>query len=420
MMTTDEKQATADNIIFLPQPSAGRQICSLSLFQDKLYAGLTWPASDSAPNKASILKCALDTTGCDEIIDSEPADQSATSNDSLWQTGCHAMAVFKAGSDSSPALYASMLTPSGCKLMMINDGEKINELPRIAEGVLVHSMIAFDDHLFVAAHDAQNGGAAIYFCEDPASGKWEKATEAGFGDAGNTSISSMAEFNDSLYVATLNPTSGFQLWCTSDEGDEPYAWQQVISQGALRYTLNQAVISMTVFDGALYLGTGSPDTNDEYAEAAELIRVYPDNSWDIVVGSPRFSPYGLKVPMAAMGPGFDNRDNIAITAMAAHEGRLYVTTCNTAHSNNLQSDNDYLWSSADGEEWSAVATGAPESMNSMTVRAIIATPKSLLLATAKSACTNSFAAVAMKSKSNNLVKQPSLLKIAKSFLGKYQ
>lgn len=417
IMTTDEQQATAENIIFLPQPSAGRQISSLSLFQDKLYAGLTWPASDSSPNKASMLKCELDTSGCDEIIGSEPADQSATSDDSLWQTGCHTMAVFKARSDSSPALYTSLLTSSGCKLMMINDGEKVNELPLIAEGVLVYSMMAFDDHLVVATHDTKSGGPVIYFSEDPASGQWLKATEAGFGDAENTSISAMAEFNSSLYVATHNPTSGFQLWSTSGEAGEPYAWKQVISKGALRYTLNQAVISMAVFDGALYLGTGSPSTNEQYAEAAELIRVYPDNNWDVVVGSPRFSPYGLKVPMAAMGPGFDNRNNIAITAMAVYEGRIYATTCNSAHSNNVLSDSQCLWRSSDGDEWSAVATNAPESM---IVKAIIPTAKNLLIATSKSVCANSFAAVTMKPNSNNLAKEPSLLNFAKSFLRKHQ
>lgn len=399
------------NIKFLPQVDSARQISSVSLFLDKLFVGLTWRADQQPVSTASMLGLEMDADGYNDVTGSELSEQGAVDNNIFWQTGCHAMTVFSRKADTSPALYASLLTPSGCMLSMTRDGEKLEALPLIDDNVLVRSMVAFNGRLFAATYNAER--LPVVYCNaDPVADKWERVSEPGFADAGNISITSMLEFNGSLYVALLNPTAGFQLWRTTADGNAPYSWKQVISQGARRYTLNPAVTTMAEFNGALYIGTGLPgaaadSSQGDYA-AAELIQVFPDDSWEIIVGSPRFSPAGLKVPMAAMGPGFDNRKNAAITAMAVNKSHLYVATSGTA-----QTSSYGLWSTADGEEWSMVSTGDTESGNTMTVRAMIATPENLLLAISESGHLDLYNDAAIKLKRERPTKEPSLLRFAK-------
>jgi len=411
-MSTHEQNITSMNIKVLPQADSGRQISSVSLFQDKLFVGLTWPADQQPVSTATMLRLEMDAGAYNDVAGSELSEQGAADSNIFWQMGCHAMTVFSRKTDTSPVLYASLLTPSGCKLSMTRDGEKLEALPLIDDNVLVRSMVAFNGRLFAATYNAER--LPVVYCNaDPVADKWERASEPGFADAGNISITSMAEFNGSLYVALLNPTGGFQLWRTTADGNAPYSWKQVISQGAHRYTQNPAVTSMAEFNGALYIGTGLHGAAADFSEgdyaAAELIQVFPDDSWEIIVGSPRFSPVGLKVPMAAMGPGFDNRKNTAITAMAANKGRLYAAANGTGHVNSSYC----LWSTADGEEWLTVSTGDPESSNALTVRAMITTPENLLLATSESGHYDLFTDAAIKSKYERSTKEPSLLRFAK-------
>ena len=417
--STHEQNIASMNIKFLPQVDSGRQISSVSLFLDKLFIGLTWPADQQPVNAVSMLKLEKDADDYRDVTGSELFEQGVTANNIFWQAGCHSMAVFSRNADTPPVLYASLLSPSGCKLAMTRDGENIEVLPSINDDVLVRSMVAFNGRLFAATYNSERL-PVVYCSDDPASGTWERACEPGFSDSGNISITSMTEFNGSLYVALLNPTGGFQLWRTTTDDNAPYSWKQVISQGAQRYTQNPGVLSMATFDGALYLGTGPFDTavdsSKDNIAAAELIQVFPDDSWDIVVGSPRFSPTGLKVPMAAMGPGFDSRKNTRITAMAEHQGRLYVTTSGAGQVDRTLSNSYRLWSTADGEEWSAVSTGNPDTRNALTVRVMITTPENLLLASSESGHYDLFTDAAIILKHERSAKEPSLLRFAKKLL----
>uniref|UniRef100_A0ACD5GS95 Uncharacterized protein n=1 Tax=Desertifilum tharense IPPAS B-1220 TaxID=1781255 RepID=A0ACD5GS95_9CYAN len=54
-----------------------------------------------------------------------------------------------------------------------------------------------------------------------------------FNDPTNLTAFEMVEFNDHLYVGTVNATSGYQIWKTKAEGDPPYQWTQVLASGVL-------------------------------------------------------------------------------------------------------------------------------------------------------------------------------------------
>ena len=194
----------------------------------------------------------------------------------------------------------------------------------------------FGRHLYTSPTGKSGGeanasnSAVVLQSEDPATQPWRPVSERGFGDPDNQTCFEMASFNNKLYVGTLNPISGFQIW-TTDCQQQPFRWSRVIANGAYRGNLNELAISMCVFNGALYVGTavqngGYDRLNKVGPAASELIRIHPDDSWDLIVGAPRSTPDGRKFPLSGKGPGFDNPFNGYFWRMAVHDGSLYLGT----------------------------------------------------------------------------------------------
>src|SRR5919109_4589245 len=107
-----------------------------------------------------------------------------------------------------------------------------------------------------------------------------------------TCVFEMASFNGYLYAGTMNPRVGLQIWKTRATGSPPYAWKRVVTAGAFRGNSNEFVASMMPFRGALHIGTGIQGLGYDKAAsagpaAAELLRLYPDDSWDLIVGELR-------------------------------------------------------------------------------------------------------------------------------------
>ena len=81
--------------------------------------------------------------------------------------------------------------------------------------------------------------------------------------------------------------------------------------------VSASVVSMYVYKDSLYAGTHKP---------AQLLRINPDDSWDVIVGKPRETPAGWKVPLSGLGSGFDYGSTNHIHRMGEHQGKLYVST----------------------------------------------------------------------------------------------
>ncbi len=58
----------------------------------------------------------------------------------------------------------------------------------------------------------------------------------------------------------------------------------------------------------------------------ELIRVYPDKSWELIVGESRNTRDGYKQAISGYLPGFDNFFNGYFWRMCEHQGWLYLST----------------------------------------------------------------------------------------------
>ena len=81
------------------------------------------------------------------------------------------------------------------------------------------------------------------------------------------------------------------------------------------------------------MGTGIPNGGYDRTfkigpAAADLIRIHPDDSWDLVVGERRNTQQGMKLPLSGLGAGFNDFFNGYIWRLAEHDGWLYAGTYN--------------------------------------------------------------------------------------------
>lgn len=266
--------------------------------------------------------------------------------------GYRGMSVFQGAQDDKPCLYVSTWGPIMCDppdILRSADGRHFDVVPRPPWDDSVRSFRTLEPfkgrvHTSPTGSNTGSGAAqecvgstsAIYASDDVASARWEQASEEGFGLPGNVTVFEMAVFDDHLYAGTVNPYQGFELWKTDGEGGPPYHWTRVLTRGAYRGVHNEVVVSLCAFNGALYVGSGVVNGGyhrlfDVGPAAAELIRVWPDDSWDLLVGHARVTPEGAKYPLSGYSPGFDNLFNGYFWRMCEHDGWLYLGTFNWAN-----------------------------------------------------------------------------------------
>jgi ubiquinone/menaquinone biosynthesis C-methylase UbiE len=260
--------------------------------------------------------------------------------------GFRAMTSFQGRSDSAPALYVptwgSHQTPESV-MMRSEDGVNFEIVSKPGLGFpdpyqprAIRGLVSFKGRLFAApaagrkrAEPNTSGFMVIFVTSDPARGDWKLACEPHFGDPKNLTAFDLAEFNGYLYAGTANLEEGFQIWKTDGEGEPPYKWTRVLTRGAYRGNLNQGAARMVPFGEHLYVGTaiqeGGWDVNNNIGPAApEIIRINPDDSWDLIVGEPRSTPDGLKLPLSGLGPGFGNLFSGYLWSLRGHRGWLYA------------------------------------------------------------------------------------------------
>ena len=102
---------------------------------------------------------------------------------------------------------------------------------------------------------------------------------------------------------------------------------------------------------ALYLITGtdprarSPSSKFSDYQGFEIIRIGADGTWDLLVGVPRFSPGGLRIPLSGLGPGMHptlRREPYGCWSQGEH---LFLCLHGV--------QGVQLWYSSAGEDWSS-------------------------------------------------------------------
>ena len=178
------------------------------------------------------------------------------------------------------------------------------------------SFVSYKGRLFVVGSVGQLGHGIIMEAARPEEGNnaFRQISPPG------VTFFEIEAYNGFLWAGTgMQPTHGtipFALMKTDATGD-PYNFITVIPDGAYKkQSPSPAVISLHEFKGRLYVGTDR-----------EVLRVNPDDTWDLVVGTPRKTPDGRMLqPLSGFDMGFDNFFNIHIWRMGDYAGWLYVGT----------------------------------------------------------------------------------------------
>ena len=262
------------------------------------------------------------------------------------EIGFRGIAVYQAPSDPAPALYLSTWAPSralGSIILRSVDGEEfvpVSEpgLVGDAEVSSFRSLVPFKGRLFTSATGMVSGKPnlgipVIYENADPGNEPWRPVNVPGFGSPANVTVFEIIPFNGFLYTGTVNIARGYEIWKTRAEGTPPYRWKRVIERGAYRGPLNEGVASMCEFRGALYVGSGIQNGGYDRANkigpgAPELIRIHPDDTWDLLIGQERDTPHGTYSPLSGLGPGANDGFNGYFWRMAVFDGWLYLGTYN--------------------------------------------------------------------------------------------
>lgn len=358
------------------------------------------------------------------------------------ELGYRAMVEFQGRSDRKPALYVATWSPArgpGPIVLRSTDGRHFKQ---VAEpGLLdlpittIRTLVPFKGKLFTAPTGTRGGNPntsqvpVVYVSEDPAKGGWQAASTPGFGSPDNLTIFELAVLGSYLYAGTFNE-NGYEIWRTRAKGAPPYDWEQVIGLGAYRGSLNECVACMYAFEGALYVGSGIQNGGVDVQRgigpgAAELIRIHPDRSWDLIVGTPRMTPRGMKTPISGTRAGFDNLFNGYFWCMGEHDGWLYLGTfdwsimLHYANMDNwlknfrfmvkhigteriLENQGGFdLYRSRDGENWVPVSLQGFGNPYNYGVRNFVSTPYGLFVGTA-----NPFGPRILDAQANDYVENP--------------
>ncbi len=316
-------------------------------------------------------------------------------------TGYRSMCVFQGATDDAPALYISTMSRTGGLILRSADGQTFESVSAPGFGdpdiYSFRGLVAFGDRIFASAAgvitdeflDRHIGREAkIYVSDDPRTGHWVAAAETGFGDPSNLAVSAIGLAFGRLYAGTANPDMGFQIWQTEAQGSPPFDWVPVLIDGAGGFNQNYAVGAMAEFNGALYVGSGITgfgyDTVYDVGPAScELLRVFPDENWDLIAGRMRFTPDGLKVPLSLLGPGLGDFYNSMICSLAIHEHVLYLGTYQWEAFRCLEIDASdivggyQLWASVNGETWTPVIDDGRGNPTALGVQTIQSTPDGL-------------------------------------------
>jgi hypothetical protein len=362
--------------------------CSVEIFQDKLYLATL---EQNLENTQKILRIRRFNQGInpwdlvykflwEEEVTSEQADSSAeddqTSTDEDDQTSDDSAAaqvyenpyrceflILEDNATPVSILTLRVVSALNSYLVQSTDGNlfeisalKDFDLPPFAS---LQQHLNFENKLYAIFADSSEIESDfgkdiphLYTGSNSVVGELQKISDSLFGDVSNQGIAAIAVSKGYFYAATSNAIKGFQVWRTKGDPGQADAWEPVITNGANRYSLNPVVFAIAEFRGDLYFACGVPVDKDQkvntlYSGGFEIIRCYADNDWDLIVGTPRFTGSGLRVPLTALGPGFDDISKQVVDGLISHNDLLYLVTQGR--------EGFQLWTTADGENWSPIS-----------------------------------------------------------------
>lgn len=236
----------------------------------------------------------------------------------------------------------------------------------------------FKDHIYIGTSnwdESPEGFCQVWRSSD---GKnWTKVVDRGFRDFDTTERTnnryawSMEVYKDHLYVGTYNHPGllghkGCQLYSTSD-GEN---WSKVILPGGDGFgePLNLGIRNMAVYNGWLYIGTGSLG----YLQGLEIWK-YNGDIWIPVIGD---DVPGIKSkPRHIRNDGFGTKNNCyAFSMIVSSDNKLWVGTANNIDGCELYRYDGTSWKQIVGDKQDSEVANGFGSLGNVGARSMIEYP----------------------------------------------
>lgn len=201
----------------------------------------------------------------------------------------------------------------------------------------------------------------------------------------NLSVYELSVFNNQLYIGAGDTHDGYSVWRTDASGDPFYNLTPVVVGGAGRGAAMTSVVSMYPFQDQLYVG--SAGWFNSLLPSSELIRINPDDSWQVVAGNPRLTSQGLLFPISGLPDGFGNPFNAHIWRMSSAGHTLFAGTNDDSwsligsplapfFSTEFGFD---LFTSRDGASWSQATRNGYGNPYTFGIRCLVPSPSGMFL-----------------------------------------
>jgi hypothetical protein len=405
---------------------------SMAWFQGRLFVGTIRNVVDAADQPLESLRA--------EIWRYTPAGPHGLSGswqrvyrspllwftDIPWEIGYRNMLVCDAGDGVSRLYVATLGTLSG-RLLYTEDGESFQTASTqgfSGEDPGYRPLVCMNGWLFTSpvgiSGDSEGSlNPVVMGTSDPLLGTWQQLSPPRFGNPDNGTIFTMEGFdtdgddrNDTLVAGVGNRAAGMEVWvahepCQGVRGSCEVSWSKVLEAGGGRpvaegeLAANVGVSHMAQHGDYLYMGVAETALFDP--TLAEVFRLRPDFTWDLVAGIPRDpaadllnfncnlnEAFGLCLPVGGRSVGMGDGPPFFAPGSASYvwrlqshtDGYLYAGTLDLISYTGTGAPGFELWRTPDGESWSLVSDDGLGNPWNYGLRTMVSTDLGLFVGTA--------------------------------------
>jgi hypothetical protein len=251
-------------------------------------------------------------------------------------------------------LFIRLTSPLATHVFLTRDGRDFLPVnaaaPEVTEAFAIRQIVSAGRHLYSWA-SASAGPVLRRLPAAALSGAWEDLPSPTLPDGRALEIGSLAVFGDQLVAGLNDPERGFELWRLAEPAGGAPAWEPALTRGGDRFSPNAEVFALAAWRDALYMAAGPrggrAKSRPWMPGGFELIRVYPDFTWDLIAGTPRITTAGLKIPLAGLAAGFDDFRPADFRCLFADDNEILLGSYEDV-------DGFRVWGSTDGESWSLI------------------------------------------------------------------
>ena len=269
-------------------------------------------------------------------------------------------------------------TVNGTSFTSINAPSTIDTYLGVQKPIGFRAMTVYNGRMYVTASSGLTGDGVILEVNNP-TGPDPTFTQI---SPSSDQVFELQPYDGYLYAGTGSSlNAGYGVYRTNGAAVSP-TWTPVITDSAGIGAAITSVVSMGVYDNDLYVGASG--WYNTLFPASEMIRIYPDDSFDLVAGTPREDNGVMKYPVSGLPDGFGNPFNAHFWRMDDFNGGLYVGTNDWSWalqdvpilSTLLQSQFGFdIWSTCDGQSWYPLTSNAfGDGIDNFGARTLIATP----------------------------------------------